>query len=274
MRSLPAGRTAPCPSPRACNRAGDRPPRPRARRIEGRSSPRERPVACPGPGFEKWIFCRPSTSFQVSAVRSTSPGREAVEGTARADGGRRRARPEHRSARRGAGPIERRVRSSFSRQVSERDTVAQPGEACARDRPLATDRTWTTILCEVSMPNESRSRFWYSSSATAATTTSGLVDESTVYCPGWVERRAADRRRRSGDLFEARRVLLPPREPVDRMRAERDEVRGDAEDLDAVLLVPAQNRLQRVEVGRDQFAQTVRRRVRQAHGAPETAARC
>ena len=65
----------------------------------------------------------------------------------------------------------------------------------------------------------------------------------------------------AGDLLEAVGELLPPREPVHRMRPERDEVRGDAEDLDAVLLVPAQDRLERVEVRGDQLTQTRRRRV-------------
>jgi hypothetical protein len=56
------------------------------------------------------------------------------------------------------------------------------------------------------------------------------------------------------DLGEPRRQLVPPAERVGRVRAERHRLRRDAEDLDAVLAVPAEDRFERVQVGEDELA--------------------
>ena len=63
---------------------------------------------------------------------------------------------------------------------------------------------------------------------------------------------------------QARPELLPPGELVRRVRPERDQVRRQTEDLDAVRLVPPENRLERVEVRADQLTQTLGRDVRKA----------
>ena len=75
-------------------------------------------------------------------------------------------------------------RSSFS----STSRAAAPG--LSRSKPAAKRSggpACRTILCDSSRPNALSSRSWYSSSATAASTTSGRTEESTVYWPGCVE---------------------------------------------------------------------------------------
>ena len=147
------------------------------------------PGRLPGAWVEKWIFWLPSSPSRSRLDRRTSSRIERPRGR-RSRWWKRSRRPGRRFARPASRTCSSGIRSSFSRRVviGLRRELGESGSKRARSDP-----TWSTILCDESSPRAISKRSWYSSSATAVATTSGLAEERTVYCPGWVERRAPDR---------------------------------------------------------------------------------
>ena len=237
----------------------------------GRSSPRARPAPYPAPGSRMDFLAAVDASSWSRPSGARAHGGEGRRGTARADEWNISSTTGTpiRSARR--GPHRDEARSSFSRSTASVHSLSRPKPAATLDRSDVDDDLVPGVDAErveepvlVLEARRPRPRRPPASSTRAPCT-----------APDGSKGGARDRWKQAGDLLEAHSVLFPPCELVHRMRAERDEIRGNAEDLDSVLLVPAQDRLQRVEVVRDQLAQAVRCRVgRGARCARKMAARC
>ena len=243
------GQTAPCPSPRGRSRAGGRRPRRGSERRRGaRSTRRGRRAASPAPASRSAPPGDRRAAASFRSRRERRRGRRAHSGTVRARGGRRRKRPAHRGRPARSRTSASGQRSSFSStsrhpplrrraaRTRRRSVVSRP-----RGRPSRSPRGARSCVTRRAR-SAVRSRSWYSSSASAAATTAGRSDDSTVYWPGCVDARPPDcaisepsSSRRSADLsHQATRVR--------RMGPERDQVRRQAEDLDPVLGVPPEDR--------------------------------
>ena len=146
------------------------------------------PGRFPGAWVEKWIFCRPSTSPQVSPVSCTSSRIDSPsnEGASRWWKTSNTTGTPSRSA--SGNTTLSGCRSSFSRTRRERVPSLRRAKLASK---RSADPTCRTILWDGPSPNASSRRLWYSSSATAASTTLGFTEERTVYCPGCVDSRPA-----------------------------------------------------------------------------------